>query len=439
FRRRKSKVDPLASSGSKGTASAADGSSPADGNRPAASLHVPARRGLFRRRRSNGHHLNGDGAGGQPRPLSRASSGGGGGGGVGLSLSDTDSRPRATIAVCGGGGISSSAHSGVRARGSPEGSGLLSKSDLSRTGGSGGWVGALASGGGGRESPPSSVYPAPQPLHRIRSSGDDGMGLSQDPNFFPPIPLAEDGCSEKPSSRGEVRFGDFIRLWCHSNYADKAGYVGYLRRTSRKRNSVGKGELFVLPPVPASPYSDGRLHGRLGPSLFGNGGHMRLKLCKTPKPPPESGRVVRSSSTPASPVQDGGTGREGEDAAAIWYGDSCEMVAKKVRPHREGVVRAPVTHFRRRHQIQLGGYLRSDGKGYACAFTIHHAPPRVSMVSVYSFSSDGTVADTHTHYKIPWNQVKKTGNSVGCCCLVDCCWLFSCGSSLMESRALDVG
>lgn len=202
FRRRKSKVDPLASSGSKGTAAAADGSSPADGNRPAASLHVPARRGLFRRRRSNGHHHNEDRAGGQPRPLSRASFGGGGGG-VGLSLSDTDSRPRATIAVCGGGGISSTPHSGVRARGNPEGGGLLSKSDLSRTGGSGGWGGSLASGGGGRESPPSSVYPAPQPLHRIRSSGDDGMGLSQDPNFFPPIPLSEDGCSEKPSSRGE--------------------------------------------------------------------------------------------------------------------------------------------------------------------------------------------------------------------------------------------
>ncbi|CAN0191250.1 unnamed protein product [Ectocarpus sp. 6 AP-2014] len=141
FRRRKSKVDPLGSSGSKGNAAAAaaaNGSSPADGNRPAASLHVPARRGLFRRRRSNGHHHNGDGAGGQPRPLLRTSSGGGGGG-VGLSLSDTESRPRATIAVCGGGGITSnSAHSGVRARGSPEGGGLLSKSDLSRTGGGGG-------------------------------------------------------------------------------------------------------------------------------------------------------------------------------------------------------------------------------------------------------------------------------------------------------------
>ncbi|CAN0102753.1 unnamed protein product, partial [Ectocarpus fasciculatus] len=139
---------------------------------------------------------------------------------------------------------------------------------------------------------------------------------------------------------------------------------------------------------------------------------MRLKLCKSPKPPPENNRPVGSSSSPASPVEttpEGAAGR-GEAAAAILYGDSCEMVAKKVRPHREGVVRAPVTHFRRRHQIQLGGYLRSDGKGYACAFTIHHAPPRVSMVSVYSFSADGAVADTHTHYKIPWNQVRrKTG------------------------------
>lgn len=31
--------------------------------------------------------------------------------------------------------------------------------------------------------------------------------------------------------------------------------MGYLRRTTKKRNSVGKGELFVLPPVPSSPFS----------------------------------------------------------------------------------------------------------------------------------------------------------------------------------------
>ncbi|CAN0382944.1 unnamed protein product, partial [Laminaria digitata] len=77
------------------------------------------------------------------------------------------------------------------------------------------------------------------------------------------------------------------------------------------------------------------------------------------------------------------------------------------RPHREGVVRAPVTHFRRRHQMQLGGYLRSDGKGYRCTLTIHHAPPIISMVSVYSFSGDGNVTDTHTHYKVPWNQARE--------------------------------
>ena len=44
-------------------------------------------------------------------------------------------------------------------------------------------------------------------------------------------------------------------------------------------------------------------------------------------------------------------------------------------------MRAPVTHHRRRRQIQLGGYLRSDGKGFPCTFTLHHAPPRISMVT----------------------------------------------------------
>lgn len=296
-------------------------------------------------------------------------------------------------------------------------------------------------------------YPAPQPLHRIRSTGaaEDGGGLSQDPDFFPPIPLAENGeGTERPSARGEVRYGDYIRLWGYSTYSNKAGYVGYLRRTTKKRNSVGKGELFVLPPVPSSPSSifhescfkivdpqsekedgdvlrfgeeislvddrgmvwnnkDGRLHGRLGPSLFGNGGHMQLKFLKKIDPSSENKEAASSSSSPEPPTKGGG-GTEGirgsskEGPAAIKYGDTCELIAKKIRPRREGVIRAPVTHFRRRHQIQLGGYLRSDGKGTTCAFTIHHSPPRISMVSVYSFSADGTVTDTHTHYKIPWNQ-----------------------------------
>lgn len=85
----------------------------------------------------------------------------------------------------------------------------------------------------------------------------------------------------------------------------------------------------------------------------------------------------------------GGAGDAGDGAApceplaAIRYGDVCEMVAKKIRPRREGVVRAPVTHLRRRRQIPIGGFLRSDGKGKVCEFTIHHAPPRISMVSFF--------------------------------------------------------
>lgn len=39
------------------------------------------------------------------------------------------------------------------------------------------------------------------------------------------------------------------------NGLEQAGYVGYVRKTTRKRHSVGKGELFVLPPVPSSPFT----------------------------------------------------------------------------------------------------------------------------------------------------------------------------------------
>lgn len=60
-----------------------------------------------------------------------------------------------------------------------------------------------------------------------------------------------------------------------------------------------------------------------------------------------------------------------------------------IRAHHKGVVRAPVTHFRRRHQLQLGGYLRSDGKGFPCAFTIHHSPPRICMVRPPAFVFGG--------------------------------------------------
>ncbi|CAN0106942.1 unnamed protein product, partial [Discosporangium mesarthrocarpum] len=177
-----------------------------------------------------------------------------------------------------------------------------------------------------------------------------------------------------PLCPGKVRYGDYIRLWGYSQYSRKGGYVGYLRRTRRKRNSVGKGELFVLPPVPATPQMDGRLHGRLGPSLFGNGGHMQITLRKS-----DPSMMLGAHSD---------VGRSDPQRPAIHYGDSCDMIAKKIRqegsrtilPRREGVVRAPVTHLRRRHQIKHGGFIRSDGKGKLVAFTIHQAPPRVAMV-----------------------------------------------------------
>lgn len=137
----------------------------------------------------------------------------------------------------------------------------------------------------------------------------------------------------------------------------------------------------------------------------GNGGHMQLKLLKAQGSPPEDGPTAApGSGTPDSrrgaagariPGSGGGGsaggGSEGSTAPetppAVLYGDTCEMVAKKMRPRREGVIRAPVTHFRRRHQVQLGGYLRSDGKGKPCTFTIHHAPPRISMVRRFSLPS----------------------------------------------------
>eukprot|EP00752_Nemacystus_decipiens_P011704 g10386.t1 len=468
FRRRRPKADALTSTAIKGAVAEGGGITNGNGNgngaatsggsslsRPSSvsgtastTATTPRKKGLFRRRRSGQHEPSSAGTP-DTRPISRSSSG------VGISLSDTDTRRHTAVVA----GTTSSSGHGYAGRRLNNGGAPASRSTFHGSGGidhrsfHGGGGGSSRNGGGGGGGKEASLYPAPQPLHRIRSTGaaEEGMGLSQDPNFFPPIPLADGDGSERPSSRGEVRYGDYIRLWGYSSYASKAGYVGYLRRTNKKRNSVGKGELFVLPPVPSSPFSifheccfkivdpqsekedgdvlhfgeeislvddrgmvwnnkDGRLHGRLGPSLFGNGGHMQLKLHKRLDDSKDDSSRSNGGSSLASPEAPAGKGGAGgsvggtEAPPAILYGDTCEMVAKKVRPHREGVVRAPVTHFRRRHQIQLGGYLRSDGKGFPCAFTIHHAPPRISMVSVYSFSADGTVADTHTHYKIPWNQ-----------------------------------
>jgi hypothetical protein len=52
------------------------------------------------------------------------------------------------------------------------------------------------------------------------------------------------------------------------------------------------------------------------------------------------------------------------------------------------------------HNRDIGGFLRSDGKGIPVTFFIHHAPPRVTTVNVYTHTAEGTAADTHTHYKV---------------------------------------
>ncbi|CAM9246913.1 unnamed protein product, partial [Chrysoparadoxa australica] len=285
--------------------------------------------------------------------------------------------------------------------------------------------------------------PLPQPLHRVRGSQAD-THLSMDPDFFPPTsPLAVEGVAPL---QGVVRYGSYLRLWGFSQYEHKGGYVGYLRRTRRRRNAVGKGELFILPPVPDIPSmiyheacfkvvdphaekadgaplcfgdemslvddrgmvwnnKDGRLHGRLGPSLFGNGGYMHLTLHKKPQ---RKGSIQTAVPKGTDIGADGLKGAENgisstEEDIMVKWGDNCVLVAKKVRPNRQGVVRAPVTHFRRQLR-NVGGFLRSDGKGKPISFEIHHAPPRITTVAVYAIGVGGQVLDTHTHYKVPWNQ-----------------------------------
>jgi hypothetical protein len=142
---------------------------------------------------------------------------------------------------------------------------------------------------------------------------------------------------------------------------------------------------------------DGRLHGRLGPSLFGNGGHMHFSILQQqqsaaaattvtqstvttmPPPPPPAQRgasddalnspvkslsSVLSSSSLGSPTVGHSANNSNSNSTtavtsssmaaptrpAVCYGDACVMVAKKVRPKREGVTKAHVTHFRRRQQ-----------------------------------------------------------------------------------------
>lgn len=98
------------------------------------------------------------------------------------------------------GGIGSSQSGSFRPKSMAHGGGITARSyhgNIPRSNGAGG-----GGGGGGKE---ALFYPA-QPLHRIRSTGaaEEGHGLSQDPNFSPPIRLPENGdAAERPSTRGD--------------------------------------------------------------------------------------------------------------------------------------------------------------------------------------------------------------------------------------------
>ena len=73
------------------------------------------------------------------------------------------------------------------------------------------------------------------------------------------------------------------------------------------------------------------------PRDLGNGGHMQLKLYKQTGPSPgEQPAAGSATPTMASPEPEKrrdslGLEADGDVAAAILYGDSCEMVAKKIR------------------------------------------------------------------------------------------------------------
>jgi hypothetical protein len=245
----------------------------------------------------------------------------------------------------------------------------------------------------------------------------------------------------KPSLSVAVRYGDTIRFWALSPFENKWSYMCYMRRLLRKGTVGGKTELFFVPPEPkwastifqeasfkiVDPLmekedgevlkygdevsfvddhgmvwnnKDGRLHGRLGPTLFGNGGHMHMTFGAT-----VDTWAQEIDGDVASPLGLQKTTRNaGKDGLPVVYGDACVIYAKKLRSKKEGVIRAAVTCHRKRSQRSFGGFIRSDGKGSTLMVCIHHAPPRISTIAVYrqALGTGAGTVDTHTHHNVPW-------------------------------------
>ncbi len=262
--------------------------------------------------------------------------------------------------------------------------------------------------------------------------------------------------SGNPPTSDWVCYGDEIRLRCYSAFEKKWSYLGYVRRSGLKRNAkaLGKGDLFMLPPAPKSSvfheaafklidplgeredgepfhYGDvltlsdergmvwnnksGRLHGLLGPSIYGYGGQMHMTF--SPEMQAEEGaagykRGGEGEGGREEEVEDtnsyfnvrDGKGRENRaKGECVLYGDSFLIYAKKLRANKSGITRSAVTHQPwKKHGRCYGAYIRSDGKGIPLQFCVHRAPPHITAVAVYGQGPCGD--QTGTYYNVPWEQ-----------------------------------
>ncbi len=262
-------------------------------------------------------------------------------------------------------------------------------------------------------------------LHKYRGSLSDNV-------------LLFDSSDASPTAPDWLCYGDEIRLRCYSAFEKNWSYLGYSGRSVQKRNAkaVGKGDLFMLPPVPKSrdfhesafklfdplgeredgeplhygdvlTFSDergmvwnnksGRLHGLLGPSTYGYGGQMHITF--SPKMETEEGTGCKRGEE----VEDSNPSDGKVINGRVRYGDNFLVYAKKLREKKSGIIRSAVTQRRRKkYGVDCGVFLRSDGKGIPLLFCVHRAPPRISIVTIYGQGPSGS--QTETYYNVPWEQ-----------------------------------
>ncbi len=261
---------------------------------------------------------------------------------------------------------------------------------------------------------------------------------------------------DSPTVPEGVCYGDEIRLWCYSTFQEKWSYLGYAKRSVQERSTkaVGKGDTFMLPPAPKSRvfheaaftligplgeredgeplhYDDvvtlsddrgmvwnnksGRLHGRLGLSVYGRSRQMHMTFSRETQQTEEGVGYKRGGEGEV------GKGKYFEDSShfhvgydkgeknrakgeRVRYGDTFLIYAKKMRErgNKTGIVRSAVTHRIQKKDGHRGEYIRSDGKGVPLQFCVHRTQPRISAVSIYGQGPGGD--ETKTYYNVPWEQ-----------------------------------